>query len=121
MSTSTTSRLVAAALLAAVTAGMSGCMISRSKTEFTGSYIAAETVRQIEAGESQASVMDLLGPPSSKADLGSSVERWAWRWSKTRRSSDRVLLLSSSRQEVEETGTVWVEFEHGVVTSAWRQ
>lgn len=120
MRTSTTSRLAAVGSLAAVVA-LGGCVISRSRTDFTGSYIAPETVRQIEAGESQASVLDLLGPPAAKFEMGDGAERWTWRWSKTRRSSDRVLLLSSSRQEVEETGAVWVEFADGRVTSAWRQ
>ena len=119
-----TSRIVAALALAGLLGsvlGASGCVISHAKTEFSGSYIAPQTVRQIDEGESQASVLDLLGPPAAKIDLSGGAERWTWRWSKTRRSSDRVLLLSSTRQEVEESGTVWVEFQDGYVTSVWNQ
>ena len=127
MNTRNTSRfaslapLAAAAALAPLTALATGCVISRARTEYAGAYISPQTVRQIEPGETQASVLDLLGPPSSKFDLEGSAERWSWRWSKLRRSSDRVLLLSSSRQEVKETGAVWVEFQHGLVTAAWGQ
>lgn len=124
MTRPTTSRTIATLALAAFIGsllGASGCVISRAKTEFTGTYIAPQTVRQIDEGESKASVLDLLGPPAAKIDLSGGAERWTWRWSKTRRSSDRVLLLSSTHQEVEEGGTVWVEFQDGYVTSVWSQ
>src|SRR5690606_31672260 len=100
----TTSRLVLGSLAAAALLAPAGCVISRARTQHQGAWIAPETVRQIEPGESQASVLDLLGPPTTKFDLGGSAERWSWRWSKRRRSSEYLLLLSSSRQEVEETG-----------------
>lgn len=124
MTRPTTSRIVAAIALAGLLGsvlGASGCVVSRARTEFSGSYIAPQTVRQIDEGESKASVLDLLGPPAAKFDLSGGAERWTWRWSKTRRSSDRVLLLSSTRQEIEEGGTVWVEFQDGYVTSVWSQ
>ena len=116
-------RIPAAALivaLAALGAAPGGCVISRARTEYTGSYIAPTTVLQIEPGETKESVLDLLGPPTDKGRLGPSAERWSWHWAKRRRSSERVLLvLSSTSQLVEEKGTVWVEFDQGVVTAAW--
>lgn len=96
-------------------------MISGSRTAYSGAYVAPETLRQIERGESQASVLDLLGPPTSRARLGAEEERWSWRWSKIKRTRETVLLLSSLARDIEESGAAFVEFREGVVTETWRE
>ncbi|MFG0284490.1 MAG: outer membrane protein assembly factor BamE [Phycisphaerales bacterium JB039] len=113
-------RLLAAICACALACG-GGCAISTSKTDYTGVYVAPETLRQIEPGESQESVLDLLGQPTRKTRLGDGAERWMWRWSKTKRSRDTVVLLSTTSQNVEESGAAFVEFQDEVVTKAWRE
>jgi outer membrane protein assembly factor BamE (lipoprotein component of BamABCDE complex) len=98
-----------------------GCVISSARTDYDGTYVASETLRRIEPGDTQSSVLDLLGPPAGKSDLGDGRQRWSWRWSKVRRSRDTTLLISTSAQTVEEAGVAYVEFADGVVTDAWRE
>ena len=110
-----------APLCACALAAAAGCAISSSKTDFSGVYVAPQTIRQVEPGQSQESVLDLLGQPTRKTGLGDGAERWTWRWSKTKRSRDTVVLLSTTSQNVEESGAAYVEFQDGVVTKAWRE
>ena len=112
-----TSRLLAAGACAF----LAGCAISSSKTDYTGTYVAPQTLRQIEPGESQESVLDLLGQPTRKTRLDEGAERWTWRWSKTKRSRDTVVGISTTSQNVEESVAAYVEFQDGVVTKAWRE
>jgi hypothetical protein len=98
------------------------CLVTGgSKHESSGTFVSEETLAEIEAGESEAFVLDLLGTPSrrvEKAEEGVSLLAWDWE----RRTSEKgaVLLIFAGANEDTRRTTTWVRIEGGIVTRVWQ-
>lgn len=115
-------RVVAVLVLAAIASVMSGCLVrSSSRTEYSGRYIGAETVRQIEPGKSKEDfVLAVLGAPSSKTQVADGSEVWKWDYRKRHSSRGKVFLLVSADDSSETQGATYVVMRDGVVEKVWQ-
>lgn len=116
------SRPILAALLAASTLFMSGCLFSgSSKTVQSGTYVGHATFAQIEPGVTdQEFVLAVLGPPSSRATLHDGAELWKWEHTSRRSSSGSVLFLMASNSHRETRNVTFVLLRDGIVERAWQ-
>ena len=118
----TLSQLASLALLAGALALIPGCLVnSSSRTEYSGRYISADTVKQIEPGKSKSDfVVAVLGDPSSKNKLDDGSEVWKWEYQKKHSSSGQVFLLVNSNDHTESQGATYVVMRDGVVERVWQ-
>jgi outer membrane protein assembly factor BamE (lipoprotein component of BamABCDE complex) len=101
---------------------LSGCLISsHSSTEFSGRYIGAETMAQIEPGKTKEDfVVATIGTPTTKTKLEDGSEVWKYEYSKKTSGNGTVFLLLNSSNSTEKEGAVYVILKDGVVQKAWR-
>ncbi len=117
-----TPRLVAASTLA-LSFGilLPSCLIgSSSKTEYSGRYISAETMREVRPGASMDYVLAVYGEPTSRIESDDGTELWKWQYSQETHSSGSVFLIVASSKSTESEGAVWVKFENDEVVRVWR-
>ena len=108
-------------IIAAVALTFAGCLVgSSTKTTHTGKYVSEKTLAQVKAGDSEASVVALLGEPTSKAarDDGSSI--WKWQYSEATTRKGSVFLLIGTESTKETQGAVYVEMKDSKVAKTWR-
>jgi outer membrane protein assembly factor BamE (lipoprotein component of BamABCDE complex) len=111
-------RIFAGAALALVAAG---CLIgSSTSTEYEGNYVSEETLAEIQPGMDEASVVSLIGEPSSKVQTRPGAEVWTWRYRKEKTTSGSVFLLISAESTTEDSGAVRVSFLNERVVKSWR-
>jgi len=90
----------------------SGCLVGKSSnTKFTGRYIGEETLRQIEAGDTQDEVFSLLGEPTSRTQKESGTAIWKYAYTQATTKSGAVFLLFGSETTTQTEGAVYVEFD----------
>jgi outer membrane protein assembly factor BamE (lipoprotein component of BamABCDE complex) len=113
---------VAAAIVACSLPVLSGCLINtHSQTEFSGRYIGAETMAQIEPGKTKEDfIVATLGTPTSKTTLGDGSQVWKYEYRKRTSGSGSVFLLLNSSNSTDKEGAVYVLLKEGVVQKAWR-
>jgi outer membrane protein assembly factor BamE (lipoprotein component of BamABCDE complex) len=110
---------VLAAVIAAALA--SACIVGgTSHVETTGRPIGDATIEQIQPGKSREYVLALLGEPATKVALDGGVEIWKWSYTEKKTGSATVIFLVSTSKSATSTRTVYVEFQDGVVSKAWR-
>lgn len=115
-------RLIVACALGSSLFVLSGCLVrSSSRTEYSGRYIGAETVRQIEPGKSKEDfVLAVLGSPSSKTQVADGSEVWKWDYRKKHHSRGKVFLIVSADDSSETQGATYVVLRDSVVEKVWQ-
>ncbi len=111
-----------AGLLAAVllSAGLAGCLaVNTSNNRMSGKKVTAEQLAEVKPGATKENVADLLGPPSSRMDLGSGLDVWEWNYSQSQNQTTGFIFIFLSDHTTTENGTVSVEFKDGVVVKTW--
>jgi outer membrane protein assembly factor BamE (lipoprotein component of BamABCDE complex) len=114
---SATASLLAITLLGAT---LSGCAIVNSNnSHVTGKRISAEQLALVKPGTTKDTVVDLLGLPTSRTDLGNGLDVWQWKFTQTSNHSTGLIFvfISDSSSSVEQTTSV--EFKDGGVTRTW--
>jgi len=110
-------RPLAVALLAA---SLAGCIITNnSSNRVTGKQITADQLAQVKPGATKESVIDLLGVPSKRTDLGSGLEVWEWDYTENANKSSGFIFLYSSDTSTHVDQATSVEFKDGAVTKTW--
>jgi hypothetical protein len=116
-------RLLAIAGLSLGLATVTGCLVAtNSNTTTTGVRVPESTYDQIKPGTTTATwVHATLGEPNSKStsdkDKG---EVWKYTYTERTDSSGAVFLIFAGSNTSEKTGTVYIEFNNGVVVKKWR-
>lgn len=115
-------RVFSAALLAAATLALPGCLVSGSSKEtMSGTYIGPSTFEQIEPGRTTEKwVKAALGEPTSKSDLDDGSSLWKWSYRKDRASSSAVFLVFGGSSRKESSGATYVQMKDGIVVKAWQ-
>lgn len=110
--------LVAALALAV---GLQSCIINaRSHTTRSGKYVGAETLSQIEPGQSQEYVVALIGEPTSKTALSDGTAIWRWSYREKKTSGGSVVFLIDTDSADESERSTYVQFENGAVSKKWQ-
>jgi len=110
------------ALAVCLALSLTGCLVlSSDKTELEGTEVGVETLRQIEPGESEAMVLELLGPPSSRKPVADGSEVLRWNYRRTRSQGTVVFLLFAGTRQTNESGTIYVTLKDGKVERVWRE
>jgi len=113
-------RLVGVATAALLGAALTGCIVSSNDTtHVTGKQVSDDKLAQVKPGATKDTVIDLLGLPSDRLDLGSGLEVWEWKSTETQRKSSDVIFLISSNKSNQTDKTTSVEFKDGLVTRTW--
>jgi outer membrane protein assembly factor BamE (lipoprotein component of BamABCDE complex) len=117
-----TPALAAALALLAAAPMLSGCLVnSHSHSEFTGHYIGANTLQQIEPGKSKEDfVVATIGTPTTKTRLEDGSEVWKYEYRKRTSGNGTIFLLLNTSNSTEKEGAVYVIFRDGVVEKVWR-
>jgi outer membrane protein assembly factor BamE (lipoprotein component of BamABCDE complex) len=115
-------RPLAAAIALASLPLLSGCLISsHSNTEFSGRYIGAETMAQLEPGKTKEDfVVATIGTPTTKTTLEDGSEVWKYEYRKRTSGNGTVFLLLNTSNSTDKEGAVYVILKDGVVQKAWR-
>ena len=102
--------------------GNAGCLFGgRSKVTREGNYVAASTIGQIKPGETTSTwVRAVIGEPTERIQTDPGREIWKYTYTETKDSNGYVFLIFSGGDSKVTTGTVFVEFDKGVVTRTWR-
>ncbi len=110
-------RFLAVALLGA---SLGGCIITNnSSNRVTGKKITAEQLAQVKAGATKESVVDLLGVPSKRSDLGNGLEVWEWDYTENTNKASGFIFLYQSDTSTHVDQATSVEFKDGAVTKTW--
>jgi hypothetical protein len=116
-------RLLAAVGLGLGLATFTGCLVATdSKTTTSGIRVPEATYNQIKPGTTTATwVRATLGEPNSKSTADKNQDE-VWKYTYTERtdSSGAVFLIFAGSNTSEKTGTVYIEFNNGVVVNKWR-
>jgi outer membrane protein assembly factor BamE (lipoprotein component of BamABCDE complex) len=113
-------RLVGAAATLLLGATLAGCVISTNdSTHITGKQVTEDKLAQVKPGAAKDAVIDLLGLPSNRMDLGSGLEVWEWKSTQTQKKSSDIIFVFSSDKSTSVENTTSVEFKDGVVTRTW--
>ncbi|RNC81293.1 MAG: hypothetical protein ED559_05735 [Phycisphaera sp.] len=113
-------KLLAAALTAAMLLPAAGCISGSSHSTLSGNYIGSGTFKRIKIGETTESwVLAALGQPTRRSQVEGG-ELWAYEYERTERSKGSVLLIVGGSSSEETAGGTYVEIKDGIVTDAWR-
>ncbi len=99
---------------------LAGCIITNSSSNrVTGKKITTEQLAQVKPGTTKESVIDLLGVPSKRTDLGSGLEVWEWDYTENSNKASGFIFLYSSDTSTHVDQATSVEFKDGAVTKTW--
>ena len=120
---SSTPRIVTVVVTFFIAIGASACLVGKSEdTKYSGRYIGEETLKQIEAGDSQDEVASLLGEPTSRTQKSAGTAVWKYSYSKATTKSGAVFLLFGSSSTTQTEGAVYVEFDSSrMVVKTWSE
>ncbi len=114
-------RIILPLLVVAAAALLPACLINSDRNvEQRGQFVGPETLSKIEPGRGKDFVLALLGEPSSRSKLEDGSEIWRWSYSEVTSSETGVIFVLGSKSSREKQGVVFVEFEDGLATRAWR-
>ena len=116
------SRTAAIAVAAASLVLLPGCLVNTSsRTEYSGKFISAETIKQIEPGKSKEDfVLAVLGSPTTKTPLTDGSEVWKWEYSRKKSSHGHVFLLVDADDYSDTKGATFIVMRDGVVEKTWQ-
>ena len=116
------SRLTLPLVLLAVVPLFSSCLIgSHRHEEQSGTFIGDATFARVRACDSMEFVRELFGPPGQEIDNGTeSSVIWKWSYKSETRGDGTLFLVFHTESSKSTDGTVFVEFEHGLVVKTWR-
>jgi len=99
-----------------------GCLFGGSSSvKREGTFVAPETLGQIQAGKSnKAYVVALLGQPTEKKEIEPGHELWKYSYKEKTESSGYVFLIFGGSDEKETGSKVYVEFTDDTVSKTWR-
>jgi len=109
-------------VLLALVPCFSSCLIGSSTVEEkSGTYIGEQTFARVQPGDSMEFVRELFGPPSQEitTDAPNHVI-WKWNYHHETRGDGSLFLVFHTRSSKRTDGSVFVEFEKGLVTESWR-
>jgi outer membrane protein assembly factor BamE (lipoprotein component of BamABCDE complex) len=114
-------RLLAVAGVSMGLATVTGCLVATdSKTTTSGVRVSESTYDQIKPGTTTIGwVHATLGEPNSKTETGKD-EVWKYTYTERTDSNGAVLLIFAGSNTTEKSGTVYIEFNNGVVVNKWR-
>ncbi|MEM1449512.1 MAG: outer membrane protein assembly factor BamE [Planctomycetota bacterium] len=100
----------------------SSCFVisTGSSKSVSGQFVGAETLGQIQPGDSKDYVLAVLGDPTSQTVVDDWTEIWRWRYRETRKTRGHVLILFNNDSSSEREHSTYVQFENGAVSRAWR-
>jgi len=101
---------------------VNGCLVgTSSQVRRDGSYVAEDTLRNIEPGRTdKAWVLATLGEPSERNQLDAGHELWKYSCRETRDSAGYVFLIFGGSDQKVTKEQVFVELKDGIVTKSWR-
>ncbi len=116
------SRLTLPLVLLALVPLFSSCLIgSHSHEERSGTFIGDATFARVGPGDSMEFVRELFGPPGQEIDTGTENSViWKWSYKSETRGDGKLFLVFHTESSKSTEGTVFVEFENGLVVKSWR-
>jgi outer membrane protein assembly factor BamE (lipoprotein component of BamABCDE complex) len=109
--------LLALALLGAT---LSGCLVLHTdNSSVNGKKVSAAQLAKITPGTSKQDVVEALGVPTSKNDLGNGLEVWEWKYTQNTDKTSGFIFIFLSNDTSSVSQSTSVEFLNGVVTKTW--
>lgn len=112
---------VRTALALSVLLLLPSCLVSgKSEVSYTGSRVTAETLALVEAGESEAFTLEVLGEPTARIERKDGSWVWRWDYAMVTDKEGGVFLLIMSKSKTSVERSTYVVLEDGVVMKAWQ-
>ena len=100
---------------------LSGCIIdTSSRDEHTGRLVGAETLGQIQPGQSAEFVRALLGDPTTCSSAGGKTEVWKYEYTKREHKHSSLIFVLDADKSTDVRRTTYVLFEDGKVVKVWQ-
>jgi outer membrane protein assembly factor BamE (lipoprotein component of BamABCDE complex) len=100
---------------------LAGCIIdTSSRNEHTGRVIGAETLGQIQPGQSTEFVRALLGEPTTCSTAGGKTEVWKYEYTKREHKHSSLIFVLDTDNSNDVRRTTYVLFEDAKVAKVWQ-
>lgn len=112
---------IPAVLALALLVALPGCLIgSTTETIYSGALVSDETLAHVQPGDSEASVVALLGDPTSRAAQAGGSQILKWEYTRETKSKGSVLFVLGTNKKSSSSGAVFVLIRDGKVEKTWR-
>ena len=95
-------------------------VVGRDVDERTGTSISATTLEQVDEGDPESFVLELLGEPSRRVEKEDGSVLLAWDWERRIERGGGLLFVVASGKKRVTAGTTWVRLSNGCVTRTWQ-